>query len=51
MKKIILTVLAAVLCAGTTFASGKHHNKVRKGEVAAGIAAVTTHVIDFMPVL
>ena len=39
MKKIIVFVAVAACMASGAFASGKHHNKVRKGEVAAGIAA------------
>ena len=39
MKKIIVFLAVAACMASGAFASGKHHNKVRKGEVAAGIAA------------
>ena len=49
MKKIVLTLAVTLLCAGSVFASGKHHNKTRKGEVAAGIAAGVTAALFGRP--
>ena len=49
MKKIIVFLAVAACMASGAFASGKHHNKVRKGEVAAGIAAGVASVLFGVP--
>lgn len=49
MKKLVIALAVTALCAGSAFASGKHHNKTRKGEVAAGIAAGVTAALFGTP--